>query len=141
MKDEGKKELDIAGLLALKAYERPSAERVEKNVQNTMRAVRAAHKRPSLLLFPDKSMTWMFAQPRYGIAALFIIFLGLHLLRQPIPRETVGAATIQEPGIEMNLASAVETNIPPSHAVPAVPALPMTRPNYSPLVRPVSFTE
>lgn len=141
MKTEKKEELDIAGLLALKAYERPSAERIEKNVQSTMQAVRAAHARPSLHLFPDKSMAWMFAQPRYGIAALFVIFLGLHLVRQPVPREPVSTAAVQEPIIEMDIAAVAETNVPPPHAVPAVPAIPTVRPNYSPLVRPVSFTE
>lgn len=140
MKEEKKKELDIAGLLALKSYERPAEKRVEKNVQSTMRAVREAHQRPSLVLFPDKSMAWMFAQPRYGIAALFIVFLGLHLIRQPIPREPVGPSTVEESDIELDLAATAETNGPPQ-AVPAVPIIPDRKPNYSPLVRPVSYNE
>ncbi|QHI68912.1 hypothetical protein [Tichowtungia aerotolerans] len=140
MNKEKKEKLDIAGLLALKAFERPVEERVERNIQNTMQAVRAAHARPSLLLFPDKSMAWMFAQPRYGIAALFIIFLGLHLVRDPMPRDAVGPAIVQEPMVEMNVAAIADTNTPPA-AIPAMPAIPTVRPNYSPLVRPVSFTE
>jgi hypothetical protein len=88
-------DLDIEGLLSLKAFEKPSAERVEKCVQNTMRAVREAHAKPSLLHFPDKSYAWMFAQPRYGIAALFILFLGLHLLDRPMPsQEPVGSGVV-----------------------------------------------
>jgi hypothetical protein len=141
MKEENKKEPDIARLLALKAYERPDPERVEKNVQSTMQAVRAASMHPSLLLFPDKSMAWMFAQPRYGIAALFIIFLGLHLLRQPIPREAVGPVEAREQRMEIDVASVSETNAPAAAVIPAVPAIPTVRPNYSSMVRPVSFNE
>ena len=142
MKEENTDNLDIVRLLALNAYEQPDAERVEKNVQNNMRAVRAAQARPSLHFFPDKSMAWMFAQPRYGIAALFILFLGLHMLREPIPREAVGAAVVQKPAaIEIDLAAVVETNTP-AVVVPAVPEIrPAVRPNYSSLVQPVSFTQ
>lgn len=120
-------ELDIARLLALKAYEHPDPERLEKDVQKTMNAVRAAHKRPSLHFFPDKSTTWMFAQPRYGIAALFIIFLGLHVLNTPMPTEVVGSATVEEPGIDM--ADMIETNSVQGVDVPGmVPVYPSLKP-------------
>ncbi len=134
MKKEQTEGLDIAGLLALKTYEHPDAERIEKNVQSTLQAVRAAHKRPTLHFFPDKSAAWMFAQPRYGIAALFVVFLGLHLVKQPMPAETVGTAAVQEPRVEMELL--VATNRAPV----AIPVLPTARrPGYSPsLVQPVS---
>jgi hypothetical protein len=82
-------ELDIAGLLSLRAFERPDAARAEKNIQNTMHAVRSADRLPWLLLFPDKNVAGIFSQPRYGVAALFVIFLGLHLLDQPMPSGTV----------------------------------------------------
>lgn len=88
-------ELDIAGLLALKTYERPEAPRVEKNIQNIMRVVRTADRMPSLLLFPDKSFAWMFAQPRYGVAALFVLFLGLHLLDRPLPAASLGTGVLK----------------------------------------------
>ncbi len=108
-------ELDIAGLLALKAYERPDANRVEKNIQNTMRTVRATSNVPSL--FPDKSFAWMFAQPRYGVAALFVLFLGLHLLERPLPTESVGLmAVVKAPDVEsmasMNTNQLEATSIP-----------------------------
>lgn len=97
-KDEtNNKELDIAGLLALKGYERPAEGSAEKNIQNIMRRVRSSGNIPSLLLFPDKSSGWMFAQPRYGVAALFIIFLGLHLIDRPLPSAPVGAGTLRAP--------------------------------------------
>lgn len=122
-------ELDIVRLLALKAFERPDPGRLEKDVQKTMSAVRAAHKRPSLHFFPDKSATWMFAQPRYGIAALFIIFLGLHLLNTPVPTEVVGSATVEEPGIDM--ADMTGTN--------NVPEVPGITPIYPPVKPATSF--
>lgn len=111
-------ELDIARLLALKAFERPDPKQLEKDVEKTMNAVRAAHKRPSLHFFPDKSTTWMFAQPRYGIAALFILFLGLHILNTPMPTEVVGSATVEEPGIDV--ANITGTNDVQSVDVPGI---------------------
>ena len=120
-------ELDIARLLALKEFERPDPGRLEKDVQKTMNAVRVAHQRPSLLFFPDKSPTWMFAQPRYGIAALFIIFLGLHVLNTPMPTEVVGSVTVEEPGI--SIADMTETNCVPGVEVPGmVPVYPSLTP-------------
>ncbi len=100
-------ELDIAGLLALKRYERPAGEHSERNIQNIMRQVRSSSNVPSLLLFPDKSFGWMFAQPRYGVAALFIIFLGLHLIEKPVPSVPVGPGTLQPPEPAMAAAAAV----------------------------------
>ncbi len=138
MKKEETEELDIAGLLALKAFEHPDAEHIEKNVQTTMQAVRASHKQPSLHFFPDKSPAWMFAQPRYGIAALFVIFLGLHLLQRPMPDQQIGVGAVEEPGVEMDMASVVQTNQAPS----TIPAMSKSSlPVYSSLVHPVSFTE
>ncbi|MBL7016027.1 MAG: hypothetical protein ISR84_00560 [Kiritimatiellales bacterium] len=129
-------ELDIAGLLSLKTFERPDSERIEKSIQSTMQAVRASRCRPSLHFFPDKSTAWMFTQPRYGIAALFILFLGLHLMQRPMPTVSIGSAgVLEEPGAELDLASVVHTNTPPSVAIPAVGT------DYSSLIRPVSFTE
>jgi len=99
-------ELDIAGLLALKTFERPDQIRSEKSIQNIMREVRAADRLPSLLFFPDKSTAWMFTQPRYGVAALFILFLGLHLLDRPLPVGTAGSAILKAPGTAEAVAAA-----------------------------------
>lgn len=100
-------DLNIAGLLALKKYESPDASRTEKNIQSIMRAVRTTSNVPSLLLFPDKSFAWMFAQPRYGVAALFILFLGLHLLDRPMPTApSAGIAMLKVPGAAEAVAAA-----------------------------------
>ena len=110
-------ELDIAGLLALKAYERPDAVRVEKNIQNTMRTVRATSNVQTL--FPDKSFAWMFAQPRYGVAALFVLFLGLHLLERPLPVASVGTmAVVKAPDVE-SMAS-MDTNQLKAATIPGI---------------------
>lgn len=108
-KKSEKPELNISGLLALKAYEQPDEARVEKNIQNTMRAVRTTTNDPTLLLFPDKSFGWMVAQPRYGIAALFVIFLGMSMLNRPLPSARPGSSPILKgPGAE--IAAAIGTN-------------------------------
>lgn len=123
MKNEKKEtpELDISGLLGLKKFERPDAGRNEKNIQNIMRVVRTTNNLPSLLLFPDKSFAWMFAQPRYGIAALFVLFLGLHLLDRPIPVSAGGpAVAIKTPGVDV--IEAVNTNNLKAAAIPGIPA-------------------
>jgi len=135
MKNENTEGLDIAGLLALKAFEHPDANRIEKNVQSTMRAVRVAHGKPSLLFFPDKSLAWMFAQPRYGIAALFILFLGLHLMSRPMSAMPLDPTGVEPSGVEIDIASVVGTNVPPPIVIPAM------QPNYSSLIHPVSFTD
>jgi len=124
-------ELDIKELLILKAYARPDKGRVEKNIENIMHAVRSAHKKPSLHHFPDKSTGWMFAQPRYGVALLFIIFLGLHLLKSPMPETPVGSGAIEEPS--MDLSSGMETNVVPAVGIPAVD------PVHPSLLKPGSF--
>ncbi len=99
-------ELDMAGLLALKTYERPDKVRVEKNIQNIMRAVRSADRTPSLLIFPDKSAAWMFTQPRYGVAALFVLFLGLHMLSRPMPTASIGTTNLEKPELASTVAAA-----------------------------------
>ena len=130
----GDPELDVTGLLALKNYERPQAARVERNIEHIMHAVRAAHKRPSLHHFPDKSMGWMFAQPRYGVAALFLLFLGLHLLNRPVPEASVGSSIIEEPSVGMEMPTGIETNAIPVSGIPAVD------PVYPSLVKPQIFS-
>lgn len=104
---------DIARLLALKTFERPDEERAEKNIQNIMRSVRTTGNMPTLLLFPEKGLGWAFAQPRYGIAALFVLFLGLHLMERPMPstQQIAAGAAIQAPSpAESVVAVAVDTN-------------------------------
>jgi len=66
-------------LMHLKRYERPETARETKNKHNIMRRVREAqhNKRRSLTELIEVSIPWFFAEPRYGMALLFIVFAGL----------------------------------------------------------------
>ena len=111
-------DIDLEGLLSLKIYERPSEAQTAAWIDSTMQAVRAAHQRPSLLLFPDKSLGWMFAQPRYGIAALFILFLALHMLKPPI--QTTPPSSIQDAPFKADLIDSLPTNEVSSLTIPGM---------------------
>jgi len=69
-------------LLHLKRYETPVADRITKNKQNIMREVREISHRKHWNLgdLLEMNIPWFFAEPRYGIAALFIVFGGLQFL-------------------------------------------------------------
>ncbi|MCF7818560.1 MAG: hypothetical protein K9M54_11835 [Kiritimatiellales bacterium] len=69
-------------LLHLKRYEIPDTHRMVKNKQNIMRLVResSSRKRWSLSDLIEVNIPWFFAEPRYGIAALFIVFAGLQFV-------------------------------------------------------------
>ena len=67
-------------LLHLKRYEAPDPSRMVRNKQNIMRMVRETNARQHWWNLGDlleAKMPWLFAEPRYGIAALFIIFAAL----------------------------------------------------------------
>ncbi len=66
-------------LLHLKRYEVPAAGRMVKSKQNIMRQVREANSRTrwSLGDLLEMNVPWFFAEPRYGIAALFVAFAAL----------------------------------------------------------------
>ena len=118
-------DLDIAGLLALRAYERPDTARAEKNIQSILREVRTLSHRPSAQELNRK--LGIFAQPRYGIAALFIIFLGLHLIDRPVPAGGTGPSAIERPSTGQEIAASMETNRTRSVSIPGI------EPVYKPL--------
>lgn len=63
-------------LLHLKRYETPDPDRMSRNRQNIMRRVREVrgNRRWSLSDLLEINIPWFFAEPRYGIAALFMAF-------------------------------------------------------------------
>ena len=70
-------------LLHLKQYEIPDPVRMTRNKQNIMRRVReqaGSRSSWSLADLLEVNIPWFFAEPRYGIAALFIVFAGLQFL-------------------------------------------------------------
>ncbi len=69
-------------LFHLKGYETPDALQMTRSKQNIMRRVREASSRKhwNLSDLLEMNIPWFFAEPRYGIAALFIVFAGLQFL-------------------------------------------------------------
>ncbi len=69
----------VGQLMHLKRYERPDGARMVRNRQNIMREVRELqrNRRKSLGDLLELNMPWFFAEPRYGIAALFVAFAAL----------------------------------------------------------------
>lgn len=65
-------------LLYLKSFERPDQSAMLKNRQNIMRRVRQTeHRSWGLGHLLEVNIPWFFAEPRYGIALLFVAFAGL----------------------------------------------------------------
>jgi hypothetical protein len=77
-----KAEVLYTHLMHLKQYETPDPDRMRRNRQNIMREVRKARseqKKPLLDLM-EINIPWFFAEPKYGIAAVFVAFVGLQYL-------------------------------------------------------------
>jgi hypothetical protein len=72
-------EVLLQQLFHLKKYETPDAVRLIRNRHNIMRQVREINSRKhrSLSDLLAVNLPWFFAEPRYGIAALFIVFASL----------------------------------------------------------------
>ncbi|MBT8042813.1 MAG: hypothetical protein HKP10_01385 [Kiritimatiellales bacterium] len=75
-------ELLLQQLMQLKRYETPETARMTRNKQNIMREVRTAKagKRKSIGDLLEVSIPWFFAEPKYGVAALFVAFVALQYL-------------------------------------------------------------
>ncbi len=102
-------------LLHLKKYERPEAARITRNKQNIMREVREANsqKRWSLGDLLEVNIPWFYAEPRYGIALLFIVFAGLQLWGANSREESRNRTGIYMPGSTVTSyeqTSAIATN-------------------------------
>ena len=123
MKDELVKEpegtsladLRLQQLLQLKQYEKPDSARMIRNKQNIMRRVREAQASPkwSLSRLVEVKIPWFFAEPRYGIAALLIVFAGLQILSTTAQRNRevkTGIYMAQEDASAYGLNSANATN-------------------------------
>ncbi|MEN7972453.1 MAG: hypothetical protein ABFR47_01320 [Verrucomicrobiota bacterium] len=69
-------------LFHLKGYETPESDRMVKSKQNIMRGVREVNSRKRWSLFDllEVNIPWFFAEPKYGIAILFVAFAGLQYL-------------------------------------------------------------
>lgn len=67
-------------LLHLKCYETPEAARMTRCRQNIMREIRQQGQRRRLVDLMEVRFPWFFAEPKYGIALLFVGFFGLQYL-------------------------------------------------------------
>ena len=76
---EVKAEVLLQQLMHLKQYETPEVARMTRNKQNIMRQVREinANKRKTLGDLLEINIPWFFAEPKYGIAAVFVAFVAL----------------------------------------------------------------
>lgn len=84
MKSEGTESADLTlqHLFHLKRFEVPDASRMTRNKQNIMRQVRqeSQNKRRTLGDLIELNFPWLFAEPKYGVALLFVAFAGLQYL-------------------------------------------------------------
>lgn len=76
---EDQAEVLLKQLMHLKTYEMPETARMTRNKQNILREIRntQSSRRMSFGDLLELNMPWLFAEPKYGIAALFIAFMGL----------------------------------------------------------------
>ena len=75
-------DLLLRKLMHLKRYEVAEDHRMIRNKQNIMRQVRESTrtKRKSLVDRLEIKIPWFFAEPKYGLAFLFVAFVGLQYL-------------------------------------------------------------
>jgi hypothetical protein len=119
--DEKADEL-LSKLMHLKRYERPAAERMVRNRQNIMRLVREEKRKDwGLGDLLELNMPWFFAEPRYGIALLFVVFAGLQFVgvstRKPV-RESKDAVYSSPSSVALiDQAASVSSNVAPASLV------------------------
>jgi hypothetical protein len=75
-------DLMLQQLIHLKRYETPDASRMLRNKQNIMRQIRqeSQNQRKSIGDLIEFNFPWLFAEPKYGVALLFVAFAGLQYL-------------------------------------------------------------
>jgi len=69
-------------LFHIKRYEKPDEARMVRSKQNIMRRIRheSQSKRKSISDLIEINYPWLFAEPKYGVALLFVAFAGLQYL-------------------------------------------------------------
>ncbi len=112
MTAEAQAELILRQLTHLKRYEAPDAARMTRSKQNIMRKVRQAqgNRRQSLGDLIEVSMPWFFAEPKYGIAALFIAFAGLQYLATNAEQASRGTGIYTSSMADIEPVSVASTN-------------------------------
>ena len=75
-------ELMLQHLFHLKRFETPDDASMVRNKQNIMRQIRqeGQNKRKPIGDLIELNFPWLFAEPKYGVAVLFVAFAGLQYL-------------------------------------------------------------
>jgi hypothetical protein len=75
-------EIMLQQLIHLKRFEKPDAARMVRNKQNIMRQIRQENQNKSRSIgdLIELNFPWLFAEPKYGVAVLFVAFAGLQYL-------------------------------------------------------------
>lgn len=102
-------------LFHLKSYEVPDPDRMTRNKQNIMRQVREVNSRARWDLFDllEVNIPWFFAEPKYGIAALFVAFAGLQYLgasSRNMPDSRTGIYTASDQMASLERRATISTN-------------------------------
>jgi len=103
-------------LFHLKGYETPDTARMIKNKQNIIRQVREINSRKRWNLFDllEVNIPWFFAEPKYGIAGLFVAFASLQYLgisaRSASQGTPTGIYTASGEMVAFGQRSAISTN-------------------------------
>jgi hypothetical protein len=107
-------DLLLQQLMHLKQYEKPEVARMTRNKQNITRLVREENskKRKSIGDLLEMNIPWFFAEPRYGIAVLFVAFAGLQFLgsNAKISRNQTGIYTSTGPIAALDQGASYATN-------------------------------
>ena len=94
-------------LFHLKSYERPDPARMVRSRQNIMRQVREAKaRRWTMADLLEVNIPWFFAEPRYGIAALFVVFASLQFWGASARNQMQADADIYAPSREVAVVEA-----------------------------------
>jgi len=75
-------DLMLDKLFHIKRFETPEAARMVRSRQNIMRQIRqeSQNKSKSISDLIEFNFPWLFAEPKYGVALLFVAFAGLQYL-------------------------------------------------------------
>ncbi|VGO22738.1 hypothetical protein [Pontiella sulfatireligans] len=108
---EQQTELLLKQLMHLKQYEKPETARMTRNKQNIMRMVRQANgsKRKSLGDLLEINMPWLFAEPKYGVALLFVAFVGLQYAGINARHESSTGTGIYAPSTSLVAVNSIST--------------------------------
>lgn len=111
-------------LLHLKTFEIPDPSRMTRNKQNIMRQVRQAQseKRKPILDLLEINIPWFFAEPKYGIAALFVAFIGLQYAGMTARNSTTSTGIYTTTGSVANYEQVDASSNVVSNRYPSLPS-------------------